>query len=160
MEQEKQKLVTFEELTISKTEDIISRIALHTGQAGSIFGPRGDALEDYKNAEDYVKYIKGKVELDAHYAGKIVVDGADGPKEIVKLTGAIVTAYVNSHPDVVQAKKDEAKAAMDLDNARALANTYLDVKEHLKTLQSARLNEFHSDPTIKTSENKPGGFHN
>lgn len=145
------RLVSFKELEIHAEENITLRIETHTSQAGSVFRPRGEALKAFKIAEGHVKYTKGKLEMDVHKLGYIPVE--DDPDKKIKITGASVKAYVESHPDTIQAREEEAEAAMHLDNCRALANTYLDVKEHLRSLQHERKNEFYSDPSIKTESN-------
>ncbi len=146
-------LLSFEELDISANEDIATRIAKHSGQAGSVFRPRGEALRLFKAAEDHVKYLKAKIEMDTLVAGQIPnpTGGA------IKITVNSMKAYVESHPDVKQARDVEAKAAMHLDNARAVANCYLDVKDHLKMLQSERLNVWHSDAVVKSSNSTESG---
>jgi hypothetical protein len=142
-------LVSFEDLKISKLHNVTDEAIKHSAMAGSIFPRRADALKSLEIAKDNVKYVLGKLEMETHILGKIPVDGVP----TIKITGAAMTAYVNSHPDVIQARAERAQAEQDYDNVKGIVTTYLGNKELLKLMMSDRYNEFYSsDVSVKAKD--------
>ena len=146
-------LVLFSELEISLTEDLAKRIERHSGQTGSIFPHKSQAMKDLKICEGHVKYTKGKIDYDTRCQG--FIPKPDGSQ--MKITEAALKSYVDQHKDTVGAIKEEAEAIKHLDDCRALANVYLDVTDQLKLLQSIRTKEFYGgDTTLRAKDTETG----
>jgi hypothetical protein len=145
-------LVSFEDLKISKLHNVTDEAIKHSAMAGSIFPRRADALKSLEIAKDNVKAVLGRIEMETHILGKIPVNG----EPTIKITGAAMTAYCNSHSKVIQARGDRAEAEYTYDTVKALVTTYLGNKELLKMMMSDRYNEFYADATVKAKDAVPG----
>ncbi len=144
-------MVSFEELEIKKTCNIADECEKHMSQAGSIFPARANALKRLEIAKDNVKYILGKIEMETHVLTKIPVDG----EPTIKITGASMTAYLNSHPEVVQARLERAEAEQNLSTVLGLVTAYNSKKEMLQMTMADRKQEFYSKPEEKAGNNCP-----
>lgn len=129
-------VMSFEDLEIKSTVDIIEACERHSAQAGSVFGRRTKAVEALSKAEDYVKYIRGKIATDCRIVGEI--------PGVTKMTDKALGDYVDQHPDMKQARDERTKAEMNLDNAKALVTAYLSNRDMLALIRSERQNSFHS----------------
>lgn len=136
-------VISFADLELSKNCNIKDEIEKHSNQAGSVFPRRSEALKALELAKDNVKYQLGKLEMDTHALGTIPnpIEGEKG----IKITGASMTAYLNSHPVVVKARNERAQAEHDYDNVKGLVTAYNARKDLLQTLKADRVQEFYSD---------------
>ena len=130
-------VMSFEDLEIGSTVDIIKACERHSAQAGSVFGRRIKAKKQLALAEDQVKYIRGKIATDCRIAGEI--------PGVSKMTDKALGDYVDCHPDMKEARTARAEAIMELDNANAIVTSYLGNRDMLALIRSERQNSFHSD---------------
>lgn len=135
-------MLSFKELEITKTCNISEACEIHSAQAGSVFPHRADALKRLEVAKDNVKYLQGKIEMETHILGKIPVNS----EPTIKITGAAMTAYLNSHPEIVEARKERAEAEQHLSNILGLVTAYNAKKELLQMTMKDRNQEFNSTP--------------
>ena len=142
-------LVSFSELTLAPLCNVTEEVVKHTGQAGSIFPHRSNALRDLEIAKDNVKATLGRIEMNTHARGTI-----PHPDKDIKITGASMTAYVNSHEDVILARKSRAEAEYHYDNVKAVVTAYLGKRALLELMMSDRNNEYHGTPTYKAKDAK------
>lgn len=136
-------MITFAELKFT-SNDITEMSMRHNGQAGSIFPHRAKALEALEIAKDNVKYVLAKIELETHNRGSI-----PGKDKDIRITGSAMKSYVDSHPDVVAARKQRQEAEFHYDNVKGLVTTYNTNKDLLAMMQSDQKNEWYSEPTSK-----------
>ena len=130
-------VMSFEDLEIKSTVDIINACERHSAQAGSVLGRRPTAKKLLADAEDKVKYTRGKIATECRMAGAI--------PGVAKMTDKALGDYVDQHPDMVEARKERAEAIMELDNVNALVTDYLQNRDMLALIRSERQNSFHSD---------------
>ena len=130
-------VMSFEDLEIKSTVDIISECERHSAQAGSVFGRRQDAKYAVELAEDNVKYVRGKLSAECRIAG--VIPG------FPKMTDKALAEYVDCHPEMVEARTNRAEAIKEYDNVLGLVTAYNAKKDMLALIRSERQNSFHSD---------------
>ena len=130
-------VMSFEDLELKSTVDIIKACERHSSQSGSVFGRRVKAKGLLSKAEDFVKYTRGRIATECRISGSI--------PGITKMTDKALGDYVDQHPDMVIARTNRAEAIMGLDNANAIVTTYLQNRDMLALIRSERQNSFHSD---------------
>lgn len=130
-------VMSYEDLIIKDTVDIIKACEKHSAQAGSVFGRRTTAVRNAELAEDNVKFVRGELATDCRKAGAI--------PEVAKMTDKALADYVDSHPDMQKAREERADALAELDNARGLVTTYNTNRDLLALIRSERQNSFHSN---------------
>lgn len=141
-------MVSFQELHISKICNVSEEYERFLGMAGSIFGKRSETIKSLEIATDNVKAVIAEIEMETHKLGHIPVE--DDPTKKIKITGAAMTAYVNSHPRTKKAREERAEAEYLHDYAKGIVTYFNKVMDALPVIQSDRKNEFYTG-TTKTS---------
>ena len=136
-------MIAFKDLELKDNVNITEAAYRHSAQAGSIFTRRAECLQTLELAKDNVKYVLAKIEMETHPLGKIP-DGLGGPG--IKITGASMKAYIDSHPDVKKAREGRAQAEHDYDLIKGIVTAYNANKELLQMIGKDRNQEFYSAP--------------